>query len=1345
MNKKRILNTFLPVIVLVLLMMIGTIFSFAVVHASTSFQKADKNWDNLDNKMYSSSVDTYPYDTTGITVNKVSMDVTYGATHSLAAYHGEFPYDAIYDPDDDEYVDGWSGYYAEDGTSVTGDNPSYGATNTPSAAEYWGSGVSSEWFKNVPSAEEVNASGVKSLRLYAASQTTTGFLLWLGMAGYWILQHLAWLAVLIIGLIIRAKNLSMDLIMELLHLDKLNDTMTKNFLYDGDHAKLSAFAGFCIIILIFTIAAFAIRWVKGRDKTQGIWEIIGTIALGAIIIGICLTGHLSSLGSTVSTLANKVMYAAAEAISTGGDGDAFAIDILDAEHETEVTQMCEMALVNKAFIDLQLCCQFNTNHVDDLKFENFGDSGGSTASSYLSGVSGASMHDDFNENLGYYYWFANSSASSKTSVNKTYPSTDTQSCYNKMSSMMTYLQVQYNNTSDDAVKQRILTTVDAFASPGGGVRMLCLLLFAIVLIMLAVVLFKYALNVVIAKIQLFIALLGMILAGPLILTSNKKLVQTGKGILGMLLVSFMEITVYSIIFDIILYTVCAMFQPTLLALLATLGLLLLLLYFNPVIAQKIKQIMERTERNISPALVDQRRAFKNWAKQKSRDAVDAYDKSGKVVGYDKNGNAILESRKGNALSKLMHTGTNAVFAEGNEHEGLIGMHTKLNKDRQTGKAAATARIRENAEAIVEEKRSAMYAEATKENTAVNTEVNRTLNDAITGTDEHGDTTFDDALLTEEERRMVADHRGHREEYEELQNNADYQDLLKQKAELQRLNAKLKEGEEEHKMSDEDAARLAEYSKKIKAKEDQIKNEKEKVKEAIKERAAREALAKRGIDYDSAKGGSIDEKIKNATKDAAVAKHKDELEAALNSAITTMSDEVNNTTLQGKIGRGSTQKLNKDAAAAQAAAMLQLKQLQNGEDVMKAQGPDSEAKQEIKDIVDKVSQHYDKDKHSADAHVREGLMRNINEAKSQEEYDAAVEAWNTEVDRQNEAHAEQKAAVKGQYAQAKADAGKTGVRGLEKASVQEQLQSAINNYTPKSKTEESSSSGGRSNSENDMASVVSAQEAAAAKTTINLKTKPGAQSTPQPQAQNQTQNQTQSQPQAQTTSQPQQAQNQSQPQPQTKSQAQPKPQPMSMYNNTQAQAPTPSGKSDGSVLEGLDNLGPQPQQAARPQQSRPQPQATRPTPQPQQATNPTQQSTTARPTPQSNVRPQQAQQAQPQPGRANGAAPARPNTPPQRNVAAGMYGNTPQQQPDMSSVINQRETVSAAEARQGEAMRAQQAMNDIIDQKTQSISHEHGAQKSEYTADEARMDAMRQDRRTISGIYGNNTDNNGGRQ
>lgn len=1244
MTKAKIRN-FLPIAVLAIIILFTAFVSIKAANAAVSFKKSDTNWSYITNKMGSSSTDTYPYDTTGITVNKVSLDVLYGTTRDLVFYHGEFPYDEIYD-DDDEYEDGWEGYYAEDGTSKTGDNPNYGASATVSAEDYWGSNVSEYGFDNVPTAEKINESEVKSLRLYAASNTITGFGMWLNKFGNLICTGLAWICVFVISLIVRAKNLSMDFIMDLLNLDDLNETMTKNFIWDGDHVKLSAFTGFCIIILIFTLASFAVRWVRGRDKTQGIWEILGTVGLGLLIIGMCLTGRISSLGSSISTMASKVMYSVAQSLSTGGDGNAFMIDITDAERETEITQMCEMALVNKAFIDLQLCSQFNVSDVDELKFSTFGDSTGSTASSYLSGVSGASMKDDFNYNLGYYYWFANSSAIDKTSNNKTYPDTDTQAVYNKMSSMITYLQVQHN-AGDATVKKHIEEVTLGLANPGRSGRFFCLLLFAIVLAMLAVVLFKYALNVVIAKIQLFIALLGMILAGPLILTSNKKLVETGKAILGMLLVSFMEITIYSIIFDIIMYTVSAMFHPDALSLLATMGILLLLLYFNPVIAQKIKQVMERTERKISPALVDGRRAAKNWAKNKVRDGVNKYDASEKVVGYDENGNAITESRGGNALSKLMHTGSNAVFAEGNEHEGLIGMHTKLNKDRQKNKAESARKIRENAEAAVEERRKAMYQEADDNARAISKDAKDIENSVITGTDENGETTYDEKQLSEEERRMVADRRAHQDELEELKNNGDYQQLLKDKADLDRINAKLKE-EDRVKMSDEDSARLAEYTQKINAKKEQIKNEKKKVTEAIKERAAREAMAKRGLDYDSAAGGSIDEKIKNATKKESVDKHRDELEKTLKASIDAMSNEVNNTTLQGKIGRESKQTVNKTAAEAQAAAMLQLSQLQNGEDVSTA----SDAKEQVRDIVDKVSQHYDKDRQSNDARIRETLYKEVENAQTQQEYDAAMKAYNEEVDRQKAAHKEQKAEVKGQYKDAKKDAG----RVVTKATVQEQLQSAINNRTS------GSAPAADSTTKPDMATVVNNQEATAPKTTINLKPKA---------------NQTQ---------------------------AQPKPQPASMYNSsTQAQAPTAHNTNAADALSGLDNLGPAPA-------------ATRPT------------------TPTSSAKPTAAK---PTPGRSTTPPPARPN------VGAGMYGNTPQQ-PDMGSVINQRESVSATEARQGEARQAQaqQDMNSIIEEQTMSITHEANRRKSEL--DESKMDAYRKDSQIIRGIHGDMS-NNGGRQ
>ena len=532
MSRIKSISKNLPIIVLSIIIIFAAITSIRYVYASGgSFNKADTAWDNENNKLAGSLDDTYPYNSITATISSLSLDVLYGTTRPLVFYHGELPYDAIYDEEDD-YVEGWEGYFAEDGTSAKENNPSYGASSTPSATDYWGTGITADSFKNQPTAEEVNSGNIVSLRLLSLSSTKSGFLMWLGSAGYSILNGLAWLATLIIGLIVRAKNLSMEMIMEVLHLDDLNNVLTKNFIYDGDTFTLSAFTAFCILALIASIVAFVIRWVKGSDKTKGIWEIIGTSALGILIIGMCLTGRISSLGSSVSNMANQLMYITSQALSSSGDGDAFLIEVDDASNETEIAQTCELALVNKAYIDLQLCSQFNVSKISDLKFSEFGDTNGTKATKILSGVSSADMIEDFNNNLGYYYWFANSSAVEKTSKNASFPTTDTASVTNKLSSIMTYLQVQYNANSTNETRSALITKiVRSFANPAGGPKFLALLVFAVALVIMALVLIKYALNVVIAKIELFVSLLGMAVAGPLILTANKKLVETGKMIL----------------------------------------------------------------------------------------------------------------------------------------------------------------------------------------------------------------------------------------------------------------------------------------------------------------------------------------------------------------------------------------------------------------------------------------------------------------------------------------------------------------------------------------------------------------------------------------------------------------------------------------------------------------------------------------------------------------------------------------------------------------------------------------------------------------------------------------------
>ena len=960
MSRLKTIYKYLPIIVVAILIIASAITSVIVVSAAGgSFHETDVNWEGYNNSLSASKNDTYPYNSSTATISSMSLDVLYGTKRDFVFYHGEFPYNCIYDSDGN-YKEGWDGMYAEDGTTASGNNPNFGASSTVTSSDYWGNGITDSNFTNQPTAEQINAGNMVSVRLWASSKTQTGFGMWFGSILYIILNGAAWLATTLISLIVRAKNLNMDMIMNILNLDSLNDALTKNFIYNSETVSLSAFTGFCIIALILSIVAFVIRWVKGADKTRGIWEIIGTAGLGLLVIGMCLTGRISSLGSSISTMANTVMYTAAQSLSSSGQGNAFLIDIKDKGNETEIAQMCEMSLVNKAYIDLQLSAQFNVSKADDLNFSKFGDPNGTEAKKYLSGVSNADMKKDFNNNLGYYYWFANSSAVDKTANNKTYPSTDTLSVTNKLSSMVTYLQHQYNaNSANPETAALIKNVTESIANPAGGPKFLALLVFAIALVLMGIVLLKYALNVVIGKLELFVSLLGMIIAGPLILTSNKKLVGTGKMILGMLTISFIEITIYSVIFDIIIYTVSAMFSPEIPNLLATVAILLLLLKFNPIIAEKIKQLLDQTERKISPALADGKRAIKNYAKNKAKEGIAAYDNKRKVVGYDENGNAITESRKGDALSKLMHHSANALLTDGHDHQGAFKIGHELNKERKTSKLNTAEAKRKAAQNAIDNELDLVNEDADLTSREVNAHITDIKNSAGEWDEKGHLVNINEDGLSEQEIEAKHTLETLETDLEDLKNMDRYKKLVAEQEFILKRNAeRVENGEEPLEMDEQRKAELASLKMKIAAKKKQIDDEKRKIEESIKERAAKLAFNKAGIEYKGINAGTIEEQLKNASREKALADHKAELERVLQDGINTMAAEVNDlstTKLDRKIGgKGVGQHLNTEAATAQAAAMLQLTQLQNGFDVLET----NKAKKEVLDIINKVATRYD---------------------------------------------------------------------------------------------------------------------------------------------------------------------------------------------------------------------------------------------------------------------------------------------------------------------------------------------------------------------------------------------------
>ena len=123
-------------------------------------------------------------------------------------------------------------------------------------------------------------------------------------------------------------------------------------------------------------------------------------------------------------------------------------------------------------------------------------------------------------------------------------------------------------------------------------------LFTIVMIILALCLWRYVRDILLAKIQLLVGLLGMAVAGPMLITGNKKMINTGKDILAIVLLSFIEITIHSVMFDVIIYATSVIIGPTWEQLFVTIALLLLLFKFNKKLNEKIHELCHRIENSV---------------------------------------------------------------------------------------------------------------------------------------------------------------------------------------------------------------------------------------------------------------------------------------------------------------------------------------------------------------------------------------------------------------------------------------------------------------------------------------------------------------------------------------------------------------------------------------------------------------------------------------------------------------------------------------------------------------------------------------------------------------------------
>ena len=964
----------LPVILLALIILTSFCISIRHAEAGSGFANVKSVWSNETDSIEASKED-FPYNGESVempkgaptsefdkiynaNVKSVSINIPYGITKDLVTYHGELPWHQTHTNDGDS-LDGWAGYPYTDGTtwvdseydSSKGWGNSDFMGDTVTVSDYWGSIDTSilnnnHNFTSKNSVESVNKNKVVSLRLYALQHTKTGILVWLGNLAYVIARFFAWLGAMFITLVVAAKNLDIDFILEALHIKDLGELLTQNFIGGGD-LGLSPFTGFCIIMFMFAVVAYAIRWVKGSEKTKGIWSIIGTALLGAVFIGVCLAGRWEDLGSTVADAAGKMTYAVANSLSSSSEGDAFVVDIGGDKSANKVTQMQELALVYKPFIDIQICTQFNVDSINDLKLDNLGDSDGENAKTYLAGLGSASMHDDFNDNLGYYYWFANSSAKEKVSHNTKLPSTSASACEDKLNSMITYLQVQYNSSSSST----IVNIMDGLSDPKTGAGFLLMLGFTIVMILLALVLIKYAINVLIAKIELFVALVGLVVAGPLILSNKDKLVKTGKSILGMLLIAFLEITAWSIFFDMILYTVAVMMAATMGRMLVTIAFLLLFLKLNPIIAQKIKELLDSSTRAISPEFHQARNAAKQKVRQYTRDAARKIDNSSKTVGYDEDGNPITVSRKGGLASRMANLAANAT-EDAHNRKSWVRLGHEASKSHSAEKTKVGTELANAAKSKREAIEDQIAVDADNTARTIKADGDRAVENALDRDVSGNVIGYNTENMNAAEAKLAAEVSGLEEEEKALMNDPEYKALVEEKRQIDDQNIMLP-ADEQVEMDAAKKARLDELQTAIARRRQDLDRKKSELVRQVRDRAMLESANKRGMkitrkDDDESMSDAVVRASKIAAQNDHLDEYKEALQAEVNACAANNDKKVETKHAAGLIVTMNTVQ-NKTAIEAQTVAAIKLSELEAGEEV----SSDAEVREEAKGIVNYI--------------------------------------------------------------------------------------------------------------------------------------------------------------------------------------------------------------------------------------------------------------------------------------------------------------------------------------------------------------------------------------------------------
>lgn len=397
-----------------------------------------------------------------------------------------------------------------------------------------------------------NLAGEKNNDLHLWALNNSGGTPWASFILYFIASLPLKLANVILNIIFMFRQINIADIFKALNMESLMKLMNSVFLFND--SGISPFLILCLIGFVIGITGAIIKGIKGNNAFAAVKEDLFGFLISLFIVAVALTGRSYQIGDSITNLITNFETQLAAASTEGGG--LFVNSTGDASKDNVETNK---ALLKKNELDILIEAQFGRT-VDKLTLGkgNFGQDEVAAKSKVADGFNfvvknSNSAEEETYENLGYYLWAANSNVSTSsplTNNGKGFKSASNE----RVLAVVDYLNEIYkSNNSTSAEKEMAKDMVRHLAAPSYLSASGKILLLGIRNIIMILTLFTVMINIIIGKILVILVWLLLPVIGPLYMFRKTK--PFAKQLMGMFILGFIKLTVYSLIFDTII-SVC---------------------------------------------------------------------------------------------------------------------------------------------------------------------------------------------------------------------------------------------------------------------------------------------------------------------------------------------------------------------------------------------------------------------------------------------------------------------------------------------------------------------------------------------------------------------------------------------------------------------------------------------------------------------------------------------------------------------------------------------------------------------------------------------------------------------